>query len=86
MSETYSIFIKIRADISAKQFADLIQKFFNDYIDICYNTIDYNDDWVYLEGEYDSGDEKEIFDFLEKSEICELDKDMMMDLVDGWLE
>lgn len=83
MSEYYDIFIKVNAKISAKQFADLIWTFFSDYLEIHWNSIEYDDNWIYLDASYDSDDEKEVFEFLEKSLICKLNYQAMQEEFDG---
>lgn len=82
MSEYYDISIMIDATISAKQFAELIWTFFGDYLEIHWNSMEYYDDWIYLDASYDSDDEKEVFEFLEKSPICKLNYQAMREEFD----
>lgn len=81
MSEYYDLCIMVNSRMPARQFAQLIYGFFDDFF-ITWHITEWTDDWIYLDVTYEPDDEKEIMEFLTKSMVCKLDEQTMREEFD----
>lgn len=75
--EAFDVAIKIDAKVSAVQFIEIMLELDNYICWFNMNNIEWDENFIYIEGQYYESDEKDLFLYLEQSEFASLDVDTM---------
>lgn len=75
--ERFDIAIKIDAKVSAVQLIEIILELDNFVCWFNMNNIEWDENYIYIEGQYEESDEKDLLAYLEQSEYASADYDTM---------